>query len=124
MLPQTLQVQFLGAITKQQPFMIITEYMTGGSLLDLFKSKVVLSPWRSVQVALDCARGMAYLHNRTPNAVVHRDLKPANIMLGGPKVYTPFHKTVLLVSVGGGVKGGVGEGGVHRWGREGRATSL
>lgn len=70
--------------------------------MDLFKSKVVLSPWRSVQVALDCARGMAYLHNRTPNAVVHRDLKPANIMVGGPKVYTPFHKTVLLVSVGGG----------------------
>ena len=75
------QVQFLGAVTKTQPYMIVTEYMTGGSLLDLFKSRRGLSTWRSIQLCLDCARGMAYLHNRSPQAVVHRDLKPANIML-------------------------------------------
>ena len=66
------QVQFLGAVTKHQPFMIVTEFMTGGSLLDLFKSTSSFSMWRAVQLALDCARGMAYLHNRTPHAVIHR----------------------------------------------------
>ena len=33
-------------------------------------------------------------------AVVHRDLKPANIMLGGPKVFTQFHRTLLQVGAG------------------------
>ena len=66
------QVQFLGAVTKHQPFMIVTEFMTGGSLLDLFKSNNSFSMWRAVQLALDCARGMAYLHNRSPHAVIHR----------------------------------------------------
>ncbi len=93
----SLQVQFLGAVTKSQPYMIVTELMTGGSLLDLFKSKRTVNLWRALQLALDCARGMAYLHNRTPQAVVHRDLKPANIMLGGPKVYTNYHKKLLQV---------------------------
>ena len=52
--------------------MIVTEFMTGGSLLDLFKSNNSFSMWRAVQLALDCARGMAYLHNRAPHAVIHR----------------------------------------------------
>lgn len=70
-----MQVQFLGAVTKQQPFMIVTEYMCGGSLADLFKGARFPNLWRSVQIALDMARGMAYLHSRTPQAVIHRDLK-------------------------------------------------
>ena len=28
--------------------------------------------------AHDCARGMAYLHNKHPLSIIHRDLKPAN----------------------------------------------
>ena len=108
LLPQNLQVQFLGAVTKQQPFMIVTEYMTGGSLLDMFKrlnaaaqSKQpgprAFTIWRSVQLALDCARGLAYLHNRAPQAVIHRDLKPANLMLGGHKTFNGFHRRLLQV---------------------------
>jgi serine/threonine protein kinase len=93
-------VQFLGAVTKQKPFMIITEFMAGGSLLDMFRSEVGFSTWRAVQLALDCARGMAYLHNRSPQAVIHRDLKPANLMLGGPKIYNGYHKKMLLEEVG------------------------
>lgn len=69
------QVQFLGAVTKQQPFMIVTEYMTGGSMADLFKGARFPNLWRAVQIALDMARGMAYLHSRAPQAVIHRDLK-------------------------------------------------
>ncbi|KAG1673263.1 hypothetical protein FOA52_002543 [Chlamydomonas sp. UWO 241] len=93
-------VQFLGAVTKQQPFMIVTEFMSGGSLLDAFRAKVDFSVWRAIHLALDCARGMAYLHNRSPQAVIHRDLKPANIMLGGFKVFSRTHKELMYGEIG------------------------
>jgi serine/threonine protein kinase len=35
----------------------------------------------TVEMALDVARGMAYLHGRKPLPVIHRDLKPGNLML-------------------------------------------
>ena len=35
-----------------------------------------------VEIALDFARGMAYLHSRR-QPIVHRDLKPANLMIAG-----------------------------------------
>ena len=38
---------------------------------------------RAVEIALDAARGLAYLHNRKPNPIIHRDLKPGNLMLSG-----------------------------------------
>lgn len=93
-------VQFLGAVTKTRPYMIVTEYMPGGSLLDSFKAKILFTTWRAVLIALDMARGMAYLHNRLPHAVIHRDLKPANLMLGGPKVFAPHHRKLLIEELG------------------------
>ena len=38
---------------------------------------------RAVELALDAARGLAYLHKRKPSPIVHRDLKPANLMISG-----------------------------------------
>ncbi|CAG9464939.1 unnamed protein product [Pedinophyceae sp. YPF-701] len=76
-------VQFLGAVTKTEPFMILTEFMPGGSLADLFALRKPISARRSAEIALDTARGMSYLHNRSPQAVIHRDLKPANLMVSG-----------------------------------------
>lgn len=48
--PPCAQVQFLGAVTKTEPYMIVTEYMPGGSLTDMFKAAKRLSMWRAVQV--------------------------------------------------------------------------
>lgn len=93
-------VQFLGAVTKQTPFMIVTEFMVGGSLADLFKGQRFPQMWRSLQLALDMARGLAYLHNRSPQAVIHRDLKPANLMMGGHKVFCPAHRTLCQEELG------------------------
>uniref|UniRef100_A0A0D6R4N9 non-specific serine/threonine protein kinase n=1 Tax=Araucaria cunninghamii TaxID=56994 RepID=A0A0D6R4N9_ARACU len=73
-------VQFLGAVTKKPPLMLITEYLRGGDLHQYLKEKGALSPSNAVNFALDIARGMAYLHNE-PNVIIHRDLKPRNVLL-------------------------------------------
>ncbi|CAK0787626.1 hypothetical protein CVIRNUC_010848 [Coccomyxa viridis] len=83
-------VQFLGACTISQPYMIVTEFLPGGSLTDLFRrvhrgQASHPSLKRATEMALDCSRGMTYLHAKNKNKMscVHRDLKPANLMLGG-----------------------------------------
>ncbi|GLJ51107.1 hypothetical protein SUGI_1088030 [Cryptomeria japonica] len=73
-------VQFLGAVTKKPPLMLITEYLRGGDLHQFLKDKGALSASTAVGFALDIARGMAYLHNE-PNVIIHRDLKPRNVLL-------------------------------------------
>lgn len=76
-------VQFLGACTKKEPYVLVTELMSGGSLADAFRRPEVFPMRRAVEIALDAARGLAYLHNRKPNPIIHRDLKPGNLMLAG-----------------------------------------
>ncbi|CAM6096215.1 unnamed protein product [Calypogeia fissa] len=73
-------VQFLGAVTKRPPLMLITEYLSGGDLHSVMKKGPVQPP-TIVSYALDIARGMTYLHNG-PNMIIHRDLKPRNVLLG------------------------------------------
>jgi Protein tyrosine and serine/threonine kinase len=63
--------QFLGACTKQKPYIVITELMAC-SLADAFlKTFFAPTQRRQVEVALDFARGMAYLHSRR-QPIVHR----------------------------------------------------
>ncbi|KAL4446296.1 hypothetical protein ABPG77_003103 [Micractinium sp. CCAP 211/92] len=76
-------VQFLGACTKKEPYILVTELMSGGSLADAFRRPQVFPMRRAVEIALDSARGLAYLHHRKPNPIIHRDLKPGNLMLSG-----------------------------------------
>jgi len=63
--------QFLGACTKQKPYIVLTELMAC-SLADAF-NKTFYAPTqrRQVEIALDFARGMAYLHSRR-QPIVHR----------------------------------------------------
>ena len=65
-------VQFLGACTKREPYMLITELMSGGSLADAFRRPEAFPLRRAVEIALDSARGLAYLHNRQPAPIIHR----------------------------------------------------
>lgn len=60
-------VQFLGACTISQPYMIVTEFLPGGSLTDLFRrvhrgTATHPNLKRATEMALDCSRGMTYLH--------------------------------------------------------------
>uniref|UniRef100_M1BGC4 Integrin-linked protein kinase n=1 Tax=Solanum tuberosum TaxID=4113 RepID=M1BGC4_SOLTU len=73
-------VQFLGAVTQSSPMMIITEYLPKGDLRAFLKRKGALKPITAVKFALDIARGINYLHEHKPEAIIHRDLEPENIL--------------------------------------------
>ncbi|KAL6953120.1 hypothetical protein U1Q18_048489 [Sarracenia purpurea var. burkii] len=73
-------VQFLGAVTQSSPMMIVTEYLPKGDLRAFLKRKGSLKPMTAVKYALDIARGMNYLHEHKPEAIIHRDLEPSNIL--------------------------------------------
>jgi tRNA A-37 threonylcarbamoyl transferase component Bud32 len=67
--------------TNTNEIMLVMEFMKHGSLEDLlFKYNVKLDHPRVIQLALDVAKGLNYLHCLTPK-IIHRDLKCANILL-------------------------------------------
>ena len=73
-------VQFLGAVTQTNPMMIVMEFMPKGDLRKHLSKKGALEPLYAVKLALDIARGMSYLHEHKPQAIIHRDLEPSNIL--------------------------------------------
>ncbi|KAL5575496.1 hypothetical protein UlMin_017195 [Ulmus minor] len=56
------------------------EYMTNGDL-DSHISAYILNWERRLQIALDSAQGLEYLHNGCRPPIVHRDVKTTNILL-------------------------------------------
>ncbi|KAK4267811.1 hypothetical protein QN277_024544 [Acacia crassicarpa] len=62
---------------------LIYEYMDLGDLSGLLseKNQNVLKWSDRLQVAVDAAKGLEYLHNGCKTPIIHRDLKPSNILL-------------------------------------------
>lgn len=73
-------VQFLGVLKPSDPLAFLTEYLPNGSLYDILRRKGRLDPLTAVAYALDIARGMNYLHQHKPHAIIHRDLTPRNVL--------------------------------------------
>ncbi|KAM1131482.1 hypothetical protein TB1_045278 [Malus domestica] len=73
-------VQFLGAVTQSCPMVIVTEYLNKGDFRAYLKRKGALRPTSALKFSLDIARGMNYLHEHKPEAIIHRDLEPSNIL--------------------------------------------
>jgi len=70
---------FLGACVLDQFLCIITEYLPVGSLRDYLDRHT--PKWSQIlKFAITTARGMAWLHSRTP-VVLHRDLHTNNILV-------------------------------------------
>ncbi len=71
---------------------ILTEFCDGGTLFQLLHAKkhVTLSWRQRAKIALDVAKGMAFLHSHKP-PIIHRDLKSLNLLLSenvsGPSDY-------------------------------------
>ena len=78
-------VQFLGACTKGKPWLILSEYLRGGSVAAVLERLhgERLEPFVAARWALDMAQGLRYLHEHKPLPVVHRDLKPQNLLIDG-----------------------------------------
>jgi sterile alpha motif and leucine zipper-containing kinase AZK len=75
-------LQFMGACTHPPHLCIVTEYMNKGSLFKLLHRTPEWQPTYcdKLQIAIDIARGMHYLHSSKP-PIIHGDLKSANILL-------------------------------------------
>eukprot|EP00884_Botryococcus_braunii_P004379 jgi/Botrbrau1/13942/Bobra.0193s0008.2 len=72
-------VQFLGVSYKKNGVWLVMEYMPGGDLRSFLNRQQI---WRwspmAAELALDIARGLAYLHSQR---VMHLDLKSGNVLL-------------------------------------------
>ncbi|XP_042055000.1 integrin-linked protein kinase 1-like isoform X1 [Salvia splendens] len=74
-------VQFLGVLKQPEGRLVfLTEYLRNGSLYDILRRKGKLDSLTAVAYALDIARGMNYLHQHKPHAIIHRDLTPRNVL--------------------------------------------
>lgn len=75
-------VKLYGACTKS-PVCLVMEFAEGGSLYNVLHCtpQVEYTAAHAISWALQCARGVAYLHNMKPKALIHRDLKPPNLLL-------------------------------------------
>ena len=72
-------LSFLGAALETTSF-LITEYMDRGNLSDVLTAHPNISLKLKVQMALDAAQGIFYLHSQNP-IIVHRDLKSLNLLV-------------------------------------------
>lgn len=72
-------VQLYAVVTKE-PILIVTEYMSKGSLLDFLKTdegiKIMLP--KLIDMSAQIAEGMAYIEQKK---YIHRDLRAANILV-------------------------------------------
>ncbi|KAA8540997.1 hypothetical protein F0562_024865 [Nyssa sinensis] len=61
--------------------LLVYEYMEGGSLEDLVADRIRLTWRRRIDVSIDVARALVFLHHECFPAIVHRDVKASNVLL-------------------------------------------
>lgn len=61
--------------------LLVYEYMVGGTLEDLISNRTRLRWRQRIDVALDVARALVFLHHECYPAIVHRDVKASNVLL-------------------------------------------
>ncbi|XP_020888622.1 raf homolog serine/threonine-protein kinase [Arabidopsis lyrata subsp. lyrata] len=73
---------FMGAVTLPQGLCIVSEFLPRGSLFSLLQRSMSKLDWRRrINMALDIARSMNYLHRCSPPIIIHRDLKSSNLLV-------------------------------------------
>lgn len=75
-------VRLSGLCVTESRSYLVFEYADNGSLADYLQSNSpVLSWWQRLEIALDVANGLGYLHNYAVPAYVHKDIKSSNVLL-------------------------------------------
>ncbi|KAL5550408.1 hypothetical protein UlMin_000584 [Ulmus minor] len=76
-------VPLVGYCDEGDEQMLVYEFMPNGSLHNLLsgKDKSSLSLAMRLQIALDSAKGILYLHTEADPPIIHRDIKANNILL-------------------------------------------
>ncbi|CAK9168662.1 unnamed protein product [Ilex paraguariensis] len=76
-------VSLVGFCYEQGEQMLVYEYIPNGTLKDALsgKSGFQLNWMRRLRIALDSAKGLAYMHELANPPIIHRDIKSTNILL-------------------------------------------
>jgi len=72
-------VLYMGMCIDDNEYDMVTEFLSGGSLFDyLHKKNGKLSEEQILEIMMDVALGMSYLHGKN---VLHCDLKSSNVLI-------------------------------------------
>ncbi|XWS70748.1 hypothetical protein CRYUN_Cryun03dG0075400 [Craigia yunnanensis] len=76
-------VKLLGYVDKGDERLIITEYVPNGTLRDHLEGQrgKILDFNQRLEIAIDVAHGLTYLHLYAEKRIIHRDVKSSNILL-------------------------------------------
>lgn len=72
-------IQLLGYL--REPFAIVMEYASEGSITSFLERHPSLSLSQRIEMGLQIAQGLVYLHERHPHGIIHRDIKPSNLLV-------------------------------------------
>ncbi|KAG0485225.1 hypothetical protein HPP92_009304 [Vanilla planifolia] len=75
-------VRLLGFCHEGTNFILVYEYIPKGSLANLIFDPKKRPSWKErVDIALDVARGLHYLHEGCGSVIIHSDIKPQNVLI-------------------------------------------
>ncbi|GAB4856087.1 G-type lectin S-receptor-like serine/threonine-protein kinase LRK4 [Ancistrocladus abbreviatus] len=74
-------VELVGFCSEGQHRLLVSEFMTNGSLSDFLFGEQRPCWYKRVQITIGTARGLKYLHEECGTQIIHCDIKPQNVLL-------------------------------------------